>query len=214
EFLGNGCDIDNIGDFETRDVPNPQNSSNFPEPRTSPTIPQNFQINYNASTTEIKFSWQESQDYSNSTSTLIYKIIDLISATSTYRVGAVNSFSTSTLQVASTTLNIFIDEVGRDYNFSIQAFDGEGLSSEVATSTIFVPSFLSNLYFYADPRASSTAYLIETFYGQYPFVPDVYQNGNNISWKAMIFYLNSEAEKRILSRPGFFAMVSVAIRNH
>ena len=202
EFLGNGCDNDydndddnSATDFEIREIPNQQNSQNFSEPRANPTTPQNFQIIYNASTTEMKFNWQESQDYFGATSTLIYKIINTNNATSTYYVDSRNSVPTSTLQTTSNNLSVFIDEVGRDYDFSIQAIDKEGLNSETATATISIPAFLSNLYFYRDPRPSSADYLIEAFYDQYPFIPDIYQNNANTSWKAMVFYLNSEPQK-------------------
>ena len=213
EFLGNGCDTDSVDDFsaeggpasnwEIRQTPNPQNLQSFPEPRTSPTTPQNFQIIYNASAAEMKFNWQESQDYSGATSTLIYKIIDFDNVTSTYYLDSRNSVQTSTLQTALTNLTVFIDEIGRDYNFSVQAIDKEGLSSATTTATISIPGFLSNLYFYKDFRASNADYLIEAFYDQYPFIPDVYQNNTNTGWKAMVFYLNNEAAKEIYLDPGF-----------
>ncbi|MEK7658072.1 MAG: lamin tail domain-containing protein [Patescibacteria group bacterium] len=202
EFLGNSCDTDGATDFEIRGVSNPQNSQNFPEPRNAPVIPQNFNIDYSTSTMQLIFNWQESQDFSGGTSTLIYRIKEPNNASSTYRIrtynlnGGYSEFNVSIIETALTSTAVFIDEVGRNYNFSVQAFDKEGLASETAISSISIPSFLSNLYFYKNPNYSDADYLIESFYGQYPFVPDVYQNGQNTSWKILVFYLNNKAEKR------------------
>lgn len=210
EFSGNGCDTDSPNDFEIREIPKPQNSKNLPEPRISPTTPQNFQIAYSAGATEMKFNWQSSQDYSGATSTLTYKILDIDSSTSTYRIGSIASAPTSTIQIsASTTLSIFIDEIGRNYNFSIQAIDKDGLSSVSSTVSIFVPSFISSLHFYYEQTPSFTDYgspnsikpVIEASYDKYPFIPDlsnmIYGLPQNNSGKIMVFYLNSEAEKQV-----------------
>ncbi len=187
EFLGNGCDINSPLDFEIRGAPNPQNSQSFSEPRNAPTTPQNFAIKYSSSTMTLNFNWQESQDYNGATSTITYKITDISN----------NSSTLPEITAISTSASVVIDEIGRDYNFFIQAFDKEGLGSEIATSSISVPNFLSSLYFYKNSSVTNADYLIESFYDQYPFIPDVYQNGGNTSWKAMIFYLNSEAAKEI-----------------
>lgn len=181
EFLGNGCDTDSATDFEVRDKPNPQNSQSFPEPRNAPNPPENFSIQYSSSTMELVFNWDISQDYSGVTSTLIYKLMtsDVIN-----------------IETASTTAEISISEVGCDYQFSIQAFDKEGLASESVSSIISVPSFLSNLYLYQYPRNPDN-YLIEAYYNQYPFVPDIYYPyGENSTFKLLVFYLNSEAGKQ------------------
>ena len=76
EFLGNSCDSDSPADFEVRQTPNPQNSQSFPEPRTNPTTPQNFTIQYSSSTMNLNLRWDVSQDYSGATSTITYKITD------------------------------------------------------------------------------------------------------------------------------------------
>jgi len=197
EFLGNSCDTDDDDFFteggsasgwEIRNIPNPQNSQSFPEPRNEPTPPENFIIQYSSSTTELIFNWEPSRDYSGATSTITYKIFEITDATSTIIITA-----------TSTTFTTPVNEVG-PINFSLQAFDKEGLGSESATSTISVPSFLSNLYFYQDPRTASSSpeYLIETYYNQYPFVPDIYYPyGENSTFKLLVFYLNSEPGKQI-----------------
>jgi len=178
QFWGNGYDSDSPDDFILRGLPEPQNSLNFPEPRTSPTTPVNFNISYSSSTLQLNFIWQPSQDFSGATSSIVYKITD-ISATST--ILAITT---------STTFTTTVDEVGRDYDFSIQAFDKDGLGSEDADFTISAPSFLSGLYFYNDPRDNNKN-LIEAYYNSYPFMPDLF--GQN-KWDLIVFYLNSDAK--------------------
>ena len=115
EFLGNGCDSEG---WEIRDIPNPQNSRNFIEPRSAPTAPQNLSVQYDKTNKKINLSWNESLDYSGATSTLSYSVSD-ISANP-----VLGDITTS-----STTAEFNIGEIGRDYVFEIKAIDGEGLSS-------------------------------------------------------------------------------------
>jgi len=192
EFLGNACEADYFSaeggpasGWDIRQAPNPQNSLSLPEPRTAPTTPENFAVQYDSSAMKLNFNWQPSQDYNGATSTLIYKITD---------TSAASIILTTATPIAFSTV---ITEIGRDYSFSLQAFDKDALNSTIATSTISVPSFLSNLYFYSDPRASSTNYLIEAYYNQYPFVPDLYYASQNNTWKLLVFYLNSEPENQL-----------------
>ncbi|MDP3052530.1 MAG: lamin tail domain-containing protein [bacterium] len=129
EFLGNGCDTDDAIDFEIRSIPNPQNSLSFPEPRSAPAAPADFVVRYSSSTMKLIFNWQASQDYSGATSSLTYKITDISNTSSTLEV----------INTASTTAEISINEVGRDYQFSIQTFDKERLGSAISTASIAVP---------------------------------------------------------------------------
>ncbi|KKU94134.1 MAG: S-layer-like protein array protein [Candidatus Jorgensenbacteria bacterium GW2011_GWA1_48_13] len=184
EFLGNGCDTDSDADFEIRANPNPQNSASLPEPREAPTAIATFTVLYHFSAPTLVINWSSSTDYSGATSTIQYEIQELNAPTSSTPFNF-NSTSTALEQV--------IDEVGRVYDFSIKAVDADGLSSASTLASTTVPSFMNNLYFYRDPRASSTNYFIELYYGQYPFVPQVYNSGD--SWRMVTFYLNKEAEK-------------------
>ena len=140
EFLGNDCDTDSDSDFsvgdgsasdwEIRQIPNPQNSLNFPEPRDAPIAPENFSIQRSSGTMKLIFNWDASRDYSGAASTLTYKIIDI-------------SDSSSTLAAVETTLVealISINERERSYIFSIQAFDKEGLGSLKSEARIDVPA--------------------------------------------------------------------------
>jgi len=157
EFLGNGCDRDydndddnNTTDFEIRNTPKPQNSLSLPEPRSAPTAPiaptdTDF-IQYSSSTMELVFNWQPSQDYSGATSTLTYSITDISNASSTL----------STIETASTTATTSINEFGRPYNFSIQAFDKDGFGSATSTNSISVPDLPEETRVLYSQTASST----------------------------------------------------------
>lgn len=167
----------NASDFEIQTCPSPKVQS---RDCTIGAV-QNFNLAYSPSTMGLIFNWQSPLGYNTATSSLIYKITEINNVSSTLPV----------IETASTTATIFINEVGRDYQFSIQAFDnGLGLATSAASTT--VPSFLSGLYFYQNPQASSTNYLIEAYYNQYPFVPDLY--GQN-KWSLLVFYLNNDAKK-------------------
>ncbi|MEK7463347.1 MAG: hypothetical protein AAB621_03240, partial [Patescibacteria group bacterium] len=123
EFLGNGCDNDSV--WEIRDIPNPQNSQNFIEPRSAPTAPQNFSAQYDKPNKKINLNWNESRDYSGATSTLSYLISDI----------SANPVLGSTT-TSSTTAEFNISEIGRDYVFEIKAIDKEGLASDSRTVSI------------------------------------------------------------------------------
>ncbi|MFH1346902.1 MAG: lamin tail domain-containing protein [Spirochaetota bacterium] len=188
EFSGNACDSNDDDDFDLREIPNPQNSFSLPEPRVAPTKPGDFNVQYNQNIMELSFGWNESQDYSGATSTLVYKIFNISNASATLSVA----------ESTSTAVKITVSEVGRDYQFSIQAFDKDGFGSDAATSSTDIPSFLSGLYFYQNPQDGEV--LIDAYYGQYPFIPDLFNKGN--TWKAAVFYLNNDA-KNDLNNPSW-----------
>lgn len=180
EYLGNGCDVlGNISDFEVRATPNPQNSSALPEPRDAPAAVPDFQVGYTSSTLELAFSWGAQA------SAVSYALMDITSGTST-------AWYTGT----STSFSQLISEVGRDYTFLLRMTDSEGYTEDIASTTISVPSFLDSLYFYRDTRGGETDYLLDMYYGGYPFVPDVYEKGE--SWRAVVFYLNSDPARQEL----------------
>ncbi|MDO8464228.1 MAG: lamin tail domain-containing protein, partial [Gallionella sp.] len=129
EFLGNGCDADNLNDFEIRNTPNPQNKNNFSEPRTKPATVINFMGAYDKPNKKINLSWNASQDYSGATSTLSYLVSDI----------SINPILGS-ITISSTTAEFNISEIGRDYVFEIKAADKEGLGSDIATTTVSVPN--------------------------------------------------------------------------
>ncbi len=183
EFLGNGCDNDNDSDFEIRLLPNPQNSSNLPEPRSAPTAVQNFNIQYHSSVPTLFFYWEQSTTTTGNS--LIYEIRERIS---------------SSIFVATTTALEFsknIDEVSRDYNFTIQAFDQDGLGSPVVSTDVAVPSFINSLYFYSNSSTTPSQYFLEFSYNNYPFIPGFFNGGGDGSWRVLVFYYNREAPKNL-----------------
>jgi hypothetical protein len=142
EFLGNGCDTGNFSaeggpasSWEIRDIPHPQNSLSFPEPRNKPTSVKNFSAQYDKPNKKIILSWDASSDYSGAaladsgqaTSTLTYLISDIS-----------DNPLLGSIMTSSTTAEFNISEVGRDYVFGIKAVDKEGLSSDILTTTISV----------------------------------------------------------------------------
>ncbi|GEM_PF-1759613 len=158
EFLGNGCDTNDAGDFEIRNSPNPQNSGSFPEPRSAPTI-NNFQVFYDF-TPRFDFSWNLSGDSTGATSGITYFIYDSSNPSSTDLI-----FETSS--TASLTFTYPIDEVDRDYNFQFKVQDRDGLSA-VATSTVTANSLpeLNPINTFDIPPDSYTG---QTFYIPYDF---------------------------------------------
>lgn len=186
EFLGNGCDSENNAeDFESRSLPNPQNSQNLSEPRLAPTAVQNFNISYELDDLKLKFSWQPSLDANGATSTVTYRLFD-------------TSFASSTLLAETAYLQSEkkIIEIGRDYHFKIITIDRDGLTSSSTSASINVSSFLDSLTFY---QASSTPYQLDLFWSDYPFIPVNLKSitSDQIvfpSWHTVIFYYNQEAK--------------------
>ncbi|MBI3046029.1 MAG: lamin tail domain-containing protein [Candidatus Harrisonbacteria bacterium] len=185
EYLGNGCDTNsNSSDFEIRATSNPQNSHSFPEPRNAPTAIQTLNASFSSSTMELILNWSESQDYA-ATSTITYF---LRYATST------NSLKDLAALSATSSYKFVGEELGTTYLFSITPRDRDGLTGSTTSKNLSVTSPLTNLYFYKDTRSTtSQKYLLDFSYVNYPFVPDIYQNGAQSTWKILVFYLNQEA---------------------
>ena len=190
EFSGNGCDTDNSdSDFVSRNNPNPQNSHSLPEPRKKPTIPQNFSISFSTSTMTLNLSWDPSLDCFSTSTEISYQIKDISNASSTLPFP----------ETSKTSISKRIREIGRNYQFQIQSFDKDGLSSEPTSSKIFIPSFLDSLYFYKVPDNPDLSdkvrnkYFVDLNFSRYPFIPDLFNEG--MSWKRIEFYLNGKLIK-------------------
>ena len=170
EYLGNSCDTDSLSDWETRAVPQPQNSRNLPEPRQVAAV-EELSLVYDPSALGISFEWDADE-------TLLYRLSDVSNAS-------------STLLIATSTGQFYknITEIGREYKFEITAIDAEGLASEPVPASVFAPSFFDILAFYQDPRSASSSpqYLLDMSWKEYPFVP------NSQKWQVVIFYYNQEA---------------------
>ncbi len=157
----------------------------MPEPRLTPTSTEEFSATYNPDNLNISFDWGVYEDLNGATSTISYEI---------------KEYNSSGVVIPNPTAigrSKGIDEVGRDYTFSFQAFDKDGLGSEISISTIYVPSLIDNFYIYKDPRVSpSNTYLAEFYYSQYPFIPDFFTSSENHTRKAIVIYLNKDALKQ------------------
>lgn len=194
EFSGNGCDTNsNSNDFELRSTSSPQNSQSFPEPRSAPTAVQTLNASFSSSTMELILNWSESQDYAatstssgQATSTITYL---LQYATSTNAMKDLATLS------ATSSYKFIGKELGATYSFSIIPKDRDGLTGSTTLKEFNAVSPLTNLYFYKDTRSSSSQkYLLDFYYNNYPFVPDIYNKG---SGRILVFYLNKEAPNEI-----------------
>ncbi|MFA4831433.1 MAG: lamin tail domain-containing protein [Patescibacteria group bacterium] len=128
----------------------------------------------------IDLSWQAVTSTDSSRTEIGYRITDA-------------SSSAILNQSSSTSASITIDEVGRNYDFLVEAIGASSSVLASATTTVSAPSFLSDLYFYKDPR-NQNDYLVEGKYSQYPIAPSLYAPDG---WKVIVFYLNSESPKQM-----------------
>jgi hypothetical protein len=137
-FLGNAYESgDDSFDFVVQENPNPQNSFSLPEPRNKPTPPTPLTATsdiavYDSNAKAVIFSWQNSQDALGATSTIYYEISKIISSTSS----ETNSTSSVIIKTTSTAVSYPVGE-GR-FNFGVQAFDGEGLGSEIVYGDLVI----------------------------------------------------------------------------
>ncbi len=202
EFLGNGCKTGMPeGDFEIRQNPRPQGLLNLAEPRNAPLAVENFSLSYSTTSLILSASWQttsSSEIISTSTSSstisennkLTYKIVD----DKENEIG----------QTASSSISKNVDEIGRDYFWSILAMDAEGLSSPTTTASIYFPSFLDSLDFFKQKDSNGNeGYYLEGRYSQYPFVPNLYAPRGNLNGSILVFFLNHEAAKEPMIEGGY-----------
>ena len=111
-FAGNGYDSGAETDFVSRETPEPQNAAGLPEPRPAPSVPADFSARYSSSTAEIIFSWTP------------------LAGSFVYRLNEISaSSSVIVAETAASETAIPVSAYGRDFLFSLRAFDGEGLGS-------------------------------------------------------------------------------------
>jgi len=169
EYLGNGCDTDNVSDWEIRPTPNPQATGNLLEPRQTASV-ENFQITYNSRGLELNLSWTTS-----SVATTSYKIFD--------------ENNNLLAETSSTTFSIPTREIGREFKFSVAVQDAEGLTGTSTETSVSVPSYFSLVNFSREV-ATATTYTLNLKWNSYPFIPKDWVPDK---WHAVIFYYNSEA---------------------
>ncbi|TSC60605.1 MAG: hypothetical protein LiPW15_483 [Parcubacteria group bacterium LiPW_15] len=189
EFLGNGCSTGEK-QFESKRIPRPQNSTSLPEPRQAPTTPTlaggtTSIANYFPDTLKISFEWKNSLDFSGTSTEITYKLFDASSST---------SLLVSTSTATSTERNI--GEVGRSYDHALVAEDRDGMPSATTTMTTNVPGFVDKIFFYRNPRSSSTpnSVNLEVRYSKRPFIPQLLSGGLN--WQGLLFYSNRAANNK------------------
>ncbi len=201
EFLGNGCDLDVTSDFELRETPKSQNTASLSEPRAAPAAINDLDITFSTSSLALLFNWgigspstgsgtnnsgSSSTGQASSATSYFYEVKEYAS-----------SSDASIYNGTSTTFSKGIDEVGRDYRFSISVRDKDGLTSEEVFKDFQAPGILSGIYFYQAPTSSifGNAPILELRYAGYPFLPDLTSQVGSPNWRTIIFYKNIEAPK-------------------
>lgn len=178
EFSGNGCDADSSSDFVERSLPKPQNTASLPEPRSAPAAMEDLNITFSASDLALNFNWESAgnDDY-------------------TYEVKEYNSPGVLIYTGTSTSFVKRVSEVGRSYEFSIEAIDRDGLRSNILRKNFEVEGILSGLYFYASPTSSIYAgtSILELAYDSYPIVYDLTSLDGGSNWRVLAFYYNTDA---------------------
>ncbi|MEK7089825.1 MAG: PKD domain-containing protein, partial [Patescibacteria group bacterium] len=133
-FVGNGYDTgDNKNDFIIRDIPESQNSKNYPESRAMPIEPlgpdgtTSTMGKYYAASSSIAFTWRESHDFNGATSSITYNL---------YAID--NASSSSIARTTSTVYFLAVPDTTHTYEFGLRACDAEGLCSATSTFSVLV----------------------------------------------------------------------------
>lgn len=203
----------NATDFEINTCPSPGSSSTACAGASSslPLI-SGFLSGYDKNTLKISLHWDKFEPTSTladasgtPTSTEVFYSVQLadyignaVDWGGNYDAGLITS------STPATSAEKIIDEVGRFYHFRVVARDADGKALASATSSVDVSSFLSNVYFYRDPRPGADSYLIDLYYAGLPFIPPVWSGtpGTQTNWRMLGFYLDSEADKSGLLASG------------
>lgn len=179
ELLGNACDNNRDSDFDARAIRDPQNTASLPEPRGAPAFITPPTLSYDWLRLLLTLSWQPALDARGATTSVFYRVTDV-------------SNPASPITLGTTTALLFedhISEIGRPYTFALEAFDG-ALWSGTSTVATTVPSFITGLDFYHDPRGTNQE-LIDIRFDRYPFIPTIFGIPN--SYKLAIIGVNKEA---------------------
>ncbi|MDE2144506.1 MAG: lamin tail domain-containing protein, partial [Patescibacteria group bacterium] len=218
EFMDSG---DNFSDFEVGECPHPgaysltcmsttSTATSTDMATVSLPLINDFSASYNSNDLKISLSWEPFVPISTAstgteeaaTSTVepqVFYTVQLSTSTSLDEVAWESDYISNALvtPTSSTSTSLRIDEVGRGYGFRVAALDENGTALAEATSSVNVPSFLSSLNFYPDPRSGNDAYLIDVFYQGIPFIPPLWSgtSGTQTNWRLMAFYLDTEANK-------------------
>ncbi|MCL5006655.1 MAG: lamin tail domain-containing protein, partial [Patescibacteria group bacterium] len=216
EFVDSG---DNFSDFDIQICPAPGASSSVcasdsadhaPAATSTVALPTiaNFLANYDSNVLKVFLSWDDFAVFSSSgdklststaTGTAVFYTVQLSTSTSAGETDWGEDRETGAISflMSSTSTTLSINEVGRNYGFRVSAFDEDGTVLAEATASVSAPSFLSNLYFYRDPRNGVDAYLVDAFYQSTPFIPPLWSGttGTKTDWRLLAFSLNGDADK-------------------
>lgn len=173
-FLGNGCDADSTGDFETRAAPQPQNRASLPEPRSGVSV-TNFQSSYDKATQRVALLWDAAADARGSTSTVQYALYDVSAATTTLFLGN------------ATTYAYRVSDVGRSYDYALTATDAGGLTGGSSRVTVTAQSPITALKFFNNPNAGTTDARIFLTFDAYPLLTQRVMS----TWQILVFSLNA-----------------------
>ncbi|MBI2515133.1 lamin tail domain-containing protein [Candidatus Wolfebacteria bacterium] len=109
---------------------------------------QSFNVSYDSTSTALVFDWAKPRYFESSTSTLTYRIIDVSNATTTL----------PNVETTATSTPISINEVGRNYQFSIQALNQAGSSTLVVTGKMIkIPHSLADAFVIAKQTTSTVS---------------------------------------------------------
>lgn len=176
-YLGNGCDTDAATDFESRGAPQPQNRANLPEPRSGVSV-SSFQVSYDKATRRVAFVWDAAEDARGATSSVRYTLLDASTSTAAIFSG-----------VGTTTYTYLVSNVGRSYEYALQATDAEGLTGDTSRASVTAASPLSELKFFRNPNiGADDARLFLTFDAYPPFA----QRTGLSTWQILVFSLNAD----------------------
>jgi hypothetical protein len=196
EFIGNGCDTNEVDDFFERQNPNPQNSLSLIEPRNPPEA-ENLTIDFDVQKSEMKISWGMARDAKNNTSTLIYKITQKNSSTTEIIFEKQASDMNFSLENFAYVFPVY--ELNKEYNYEFEVKDKDGLAS-TSSLNIFAESFIKDAVFFKNPKNSKYSLAIKLNPKHKFFDKNDTNETSNMDYQGIVFFLNQDPViKNILS---------------
>jgi len=156
EFFPKNCLIgfgESAQEFEISENPHPSNFQSLPEPRIAPQTPgpfpgKNQVAYYDYENASIHFYWVASRDSENSPSGIVYKIFGEDDNGEEYLISATTSLEFS----------YDLPEIGKNYKFSLIAYDRDGMPSNPLNLSLNTP-FLNNFsILFSNGVLKSTSY--------------------------------------------------------
>ncbi len=107
---------------------------------------QNFSVDFDSAIRELIFNWDKPRYFDDASSTLVYQIIDAGPSSSLPMIQASGYFAASS-----------VSEVGRNYQFNIQAIDENGTFSLPVTKEVILSHLLVDPYVIASQLTASSS---------------------------------------------------------